>query len=465
MSIASAIQTAQGRVAAAYTACNSKGATMPATANQNLSNLATTIETISTGGGGGSVESKDVDFIDYDGTIVYSYTAAEFAALTALPANPSHTGLTAQGWNWSLNNAKTHVTASKKLIIGQLYVTNDGKTRLYINIVDTARMAVPLYWNQSVANGVTIDWGDGSSAETFSGTGSINTTHTYSAVGDYVITLSVSSGTLMLGSNDSSSISSQGVLGRQSAYTRMLQKVEIGSSISSITNYAFYNCRSLKEITLPITVTNFYTGVFYYCYSLKSITIPSSVRYLNRDCFGYCTSLSSVSIPASVRQLKEYAFEHCSALHLLTIPYSDSSVSVDNYCFSYCYALSSITMPSKLMSLKIEQYTFYDCYSLASITFPSTTTAINTNAFYECYSLASITIPSSVTSIGSQAFRYCSSLKSVYVLPETPPTLGSSGFTDVASDLVIYVPNGKLNDYQTASNWSTYASKMVEMPA
>lgn len=462
MSIASAIQTAQGRVAAAYTACNNKGATMPATANQNLSNLATTIETISTGGGGGGqVESKDVDFIDYDGTLLYSYTAAEFAQLSSLPANPSHDGLTAQGWNWSLNNAKTHVAASKKLVIGQLYVTNDGKTRLYINIADTARMTVPLYWNQSVANGVTIDWGDTSSAETFSGTGYINTTHAYSAVGDYVITLSVHSGTLGLGANSSSS----GTLGNQRAYTRMLQKVEIGSNISSIAKYAFYDCFSLKAITLPTTVTNFYTGVFEYCYSLKSITIPSSVRYLNNYCFEYCTSLSSVSIPASIRQLNQYTFQYCTSLRLLVIPYSNSSVLVDDYCFRYCYALSYVTMPPNLVSSKIGQYAFYECRSLALVTFPSTITNINTSAFNTCLALASLTIPSSVTSIGSQAFGYCSSLKSVYVLPETPPTLGGNAFTNGASDLVIYVPNGKLNDYQTASNWSTYASKMVEMPA
>lgn len=47
MSIASAIQTKQQQVAAAYTACNNKGATLPST--QNLTNLATCIGTISGG--------------------------------------------------------------------------------------------------------------------------------------------------------------------------------------------------------------------------------------------------------------------------------------------------------------------------------------------------------------------------------------------------------------------------------
>ena len=56
--------------------------------------------------GSSGVEEKDVNFYDYDGTCVASYTAADFASLDALPANPSHDGLTAQGWTWSLSDAK-----------------------------------------------------------------------------------------------------------------------------------------------------------------------------------------------------------------------------------------------------------------------------------------------------------------------------------------------------------------------
>ena len=45
------------------------------------------------GGGGGGV---DVTFIDYDGSILYSYSLAEAQALTELPALPSHDGLVYQ---------------------------------------------------------------------------------------------------------------------------------------------------------------------------------------------------------------------------------------------------------------------------------------------------------------------------------------------------------------------------------
>lgn len=43
------------------------------------------------------VPSKAVNFYDYDGTRVYSYSKAEFLGLNALPGNPAHEGLTAQG--------------------------------------------------------------------------------------------------------------------------------------------------------------------------------------------------------------------------------------------------------------------------------------------------------------------------------------------------------------------------------
>ena len=66
--------------------------------------------------GGDRADEKDVNFYDYDGTRLYSYSAADFAALDALPANPSHDGLTAQGWNWTLADAKTYVATYGELV-------------------------------------------------------------------------------------------------------------------------------------------------------------------------------------------------------------------------------------------------------------------------------------------------------------------------------------------------------------
>ena len=64
-----------------------------------------------------------------------------------MPANPTHTGLTSQGWNWTLANAKTYVSTYGSLNIGQMYVTDDGKTRLYLTITSDKRKSPTLRWN------------------------------------------------------------------------------------------------------------------------------------------------------------------------------------------------------------------------------------------------------------------------------------------------------------------------------
>ena len=128
MSIASEISRLQTAKADLKTAIEGKGVTVPN--STKLDGYADLVDSIETGGGGGSAESKSVVFIDYDGTIVQSYTPTEFAALSALPSNPVHTaeGLTSQGWNWTLADAKTYVASSGKLTIGQMYITDDGAT-------------------------------------------------------------------------------------------------------------------------------------------------------------------------------------------------------------------------------------------------------------------------------------------------------------------------------------------------
>jgi hypothetical protein len=54
------------------------------------------IGNIPTGGGSsGPITGNDVRFYDYDGTLFAGYSAADFAELNEMPANPSHEGLTA----------------------------------------------------------------------------------------------------------------------------------------------------------------------------------------------------------------------------------------------------------------------------------------------------------------------------------------------------------------------------------
>ena len=372
------------------------------------------VEGIQTGGGGGTtsdVAMKDVNFYDYDGTLVASYTLAEAQALTALPDGPTHDGLTFQGWNWSLE--KIHAL-TRPMNVGAMYITDDGATRLHIRIATVGRMTVPLYISQTVANGVSIDWGDGSMAETLAGTGNVNTSHAYAEPGDYTISLMPQDGCKLSFGNGSSSYCVMGPTGNNGkVYCNMLQEVYIGKNVTPIVTYAFQNCYSLASITIPDGVTAIGADVFQNCYSLASITIPDSVKY------------------------------------------------IEGYVFQNCYSLASITIPGSVTS--IEGYAFNSCFSLASITIPGSVTSISSRAFEGCFSLASITIPGSVTSIRAYTFQGCFGMRyyDFSSCTAVPALLSTNAFEGIPSDCQMLIPAALYDEWKAATNWSTYANYIV----
>lgn len=108
------------------------------------------------------------------------------------------------------------------------------------------------------------------------------------------------------------------------------------------------------------------------------------------------------------------------------------------------------------------------CISLERIRLSPNTANIIVGHFAGDSSLRTFVVPSSVSSIAKRAFEDCVSLKEIHLLPTTPPTLAAnkqssdSAFYNTPSDMVIYVPSGCLTAYQSATNWSTFASQMQE---
>ena len=261
------------------------------------------IANLPSGGGGASPSAKpnDVTFIDYDGSILYSYSLAKAQSLTELPALPSHDGLVCHGWNWTLEAIKA---LNRPITVGAMYITDDGATRLNIRIATVGRMTVPLYIGQTVANGVSIDWGDGSVAETLTGTGNVNTVHTYAEPGDYIISLMPEDGCTLSFGNGSSSycvIGSTGKNGR--VYCNMLQDVSIGKNVTSIGNSAFYSCYSLASITIPTSVTSIGNSAFKYCYGMRyyDLSACTAIPALsNTNAFGDIPSDCQMLIPSAL---------------------------------------------------------------------------------------------------------------------------------------------------------------------
>ena len=433
----------------------------------DVTNFASADVNVSGGGGSASVPPKEVNFYDYDGTVVDAYTASEFANLSAMPANPKHTGLTAQGWNWTLADAKAYVAKYGRLNIGQKYVTTSGDTEIDIQLGIGRNKP---YLGCCPNGTVDIDWGDGSAHSTLTGTSTStlqSIQHTYPDTSEmFTIKLHMESGSLGLIGNSSaeSQVLYNGTTSTsngQRAYQNAVKEVRCGSHVTSIGNNVFQNCYSLTSVTIPESVTSIGSSAFQSCYSLTSLTIPEGVTSIDTYAFYGCSSLASVTIPEGVTSIGSYAFNNCYSLASVTIP--DGVTSIDTYAFANCYSLASVTIPEGVTS--IGSYAFRNCYSLASVTIPDSVTSIGNNAFRNCYSLASVTIPDGVTSIDTYAFASCSSLAHLIFEPTTPPTAGSNAFNSLPSDLVVYVPAGTLSAYQNASNYTNIKNYMVEMSA
>ncbi len=440
--------------------------------------------TVKAASGGGSYvqpdETKPVRFYDYDGTLLYSYTHEEISAMTTLPETPTHPGLTSQGWNWELSDLKN---LSAEMNVGAMYTTVDGATRLHIVIDDTLRREIPLYFYQSVDNGVTIDWGDGSAVETVSGTSYVSTSHTYPAAGNYTISLlPLSTCALRLGHNSGSAF----VFGPTGNYTRvianMLRGVNIGVRCTTLNSYTFQYCRSLEYITIPSTVTSLgsytfhYCGrlkciivptrpsslatyTFGYCYSLRTVSLPIKTTSVGASCFRYCYSLENVTLPPNLATLNGYSFSECYALRKIYLP--DSLKTIGNYAFNKCWALGEVRLPGNLTS--IGSNVFYQNYALSEIDIPGTVTTIGTYAFYDCHALKSIVVPEGVTAINSATFYNCYGMKAYYIYAVSPPTLQSTAFNNIAEDCIIYIPQGSYDAYIADTAWQTVGEHLAEM--
>ena len=452
------------------------------------------------------IRESDVNFYDYDGTLVKSYTKQEFLLLNTMPANPTHEGLTSQGWNWSLADAKAYVTSYGVLDVGQMYITSDGKTRIYVHM-EEGRLNPELNLSFAETGSFTVDWGDGTTPDTVSGNANTFGTiaHTYATSGDYIVAVTVNSGKLsIIGANSYTVLfkKTNKTNEENRVYSSCIKEIKLGNGVTSIGNCAFQNCLSLTSITIPSGVTSIGGNAFHSCSSLTSVTIPNEVINIGSSAFYACHSLISISIPSKVTNIESYTFNGCCSLASIIIPsevtsigdkalynchsltsitipskvtsigsdafnicYSLTSVTIPNRvtnigsgAFSGCYALASITIPSGVTN--IESNTFSGCYSLTSVTISSGVTSIGNSAFGSCYSLASITIPSEVISIGYSAFSGSKGLGYIKFTHETPPTVSNpNAFSGVPADCIIYVPTGTLEAYTTAQyypNPSTY---------
>ena len=88
--------------------------------------------------------------------------------------------------------------------------------------------------------------------------------------------------------------------------------------VTSIGDFAFNICSSLRAITIPDGVMSIEYRAFFGCQSLTNITIPASVKSIGTEAFYDCSSLTSIVLPDSVTSIEWWAFCGCKSLTDIT---------------------------------------------------------------------------------------------------------------------------------------------------
>ena len=121
----------------------------------------------------------------------------------------------------------------------------------------------------------------------------------------------------------------------------------IPNSVTTIENYAFFNCSGLTgDLTIPHSVTTIGDYAFYNCSSFKgSLTIGNSVTTIGNSAFYNCSGFTgSLTIPNSVTSIGNYAFSNCSGLTNIFF-YRDTNPTIGSNVFNAISSTAKIYAP------------------------------------------------------------------------------------------------------------------------
>ena len=242
---------------------------------------------------------------------------------------------------------------------------------------------------------------------------------------------------------------------------KQFKVVQIGSN-------AFKDCTSLTSVIIPQGITSLPDNIFSGCTCLTNVSIPQSVSTIGVRAFYNCQSLASVEIPAAVTVISDYLFYGCSKLASVTLP--QGTASIGESAFQGCSSLEKVSMPQSVATIRKNAYLY--CNQLKKVIVNSIAAwckisfgSAESNPLHYAQHLYSdenteikrLTIDASTSSIGNYAFYKAENLTGIYLLANTPPTIGANTFGSTCHTWTdVYVPTGCKSTYQNNANWNQF---------
>ncbi len=201
-----------------------------------------------------------------------------------------------------------------------------------------------------------------------------------------------------------------------------LSTLTLGKTVKTVGFAALYECRNLCELTLPFVgeteEKNSYLGYLFgaeypdhakglYPTQLARVNVTNA-KTLGSYAFFECATLKEVTLPECLETVGVRAFYGCTKLWSIELP--DSVTTIREAAFTGCDSLISVDFGKSLTSVGINA--FYGCDSLTSIKLPESLESLPASAFADCKSLETVDL-GGVTEVGAQAFRNCSAVREV----------------------------------------------------
>ncbi|MBR3438445.1 MAG: leucine-rich repeat protein, partial [Clostridia bacterium] len=188
------------------------------------------------------------------------------------------------------------------------------------------------------------------------------------------------------------------------SYNNQIKSVIINSGVTSVGNYAFYNCSNITTVVISDPVTGIGQNAFSGCSGIKSIAIPKTVESVGRYAFSSCGSLTDVYYAGTEEQWNEISVEA-----------GNGQLSGANVFFS---AFLSDFLTYEIINGEIT-VTGCDEPEVSELVIPGTVggcpvVKIAPSAFSPCEALTCVTLPGSIREIEENAFSGCDALTDVY---------------------------------------------------
>lgn len=172
----------------------------------------------------------------------------------------------------------------------------------------------------------------------------------------------------------------------------------------TIGSYAFYKCTNLGLLdqgALPSTVSTIGVYAFAECSNIRIDISKTCIREISDYLFYNCDNLHDLTLPQTVTTVGAYAFSDCNNLN--EVVFDDALVQIKEGAFAKCGNLHTVKIPEGVTA--IENDTFNGCQNLNTVVLPNTLTTIGDGAFAGCRNIHSINIPKDIKYISNTSFE------------------------------------------------------------